>query len=141
MAIFLVGCGGATSDSKLQDIYKELDALDFKTQEEVANAEKVNADLAKIYVEPQLSRAKAFLNEMRQKEVKFVLKKIDYKRIDIINKNDETATLVVEYVTNGDVISLKDPKKTLETIKDNVNIIQIRMVKKDGNWLISEIEY
>lgn len=141
MALFLVGCGGATSDSNLKDIYKELDALDFKTQEEVANVEKVNADLAKIYAEPQLSRAKDYLDQMRQKGVKFVLKKVDYKRIDIINKSEETATLVVENVTNGDIVSLTDPKKTLETVKDNSNVLQIRMVKKGGNWLISEIEY
>ncbi|GAV25927.1 hypothetical protein ciss_18600 [Carboxydothermus islandicus] len=134
---FTQGCG-LKGESKLVKIYKELDLKDFKSQEVVADKKKSEQLAREVYVEPQLSRALKYLEYLRKNDTKFVLYKVDYKKIEIKEQKEDMAKLLVECEVTGDFFTIKYPEKKLDSLVAKPLKYDITLKKVNNRWYISD---
>ncbi|GAV22969.1 hypothetical protein [Carboxydothermus pertinax] len=137
MAITLQGCG-LKSESQLIKIYKNLDLKDYKCQELVADKNKSEQLAREIYIEPQLSKTLKYLEYLRKNDTKFVLYKVDYKKIEVKEQTDDTAKLLVESEVTGDFFTIKYPEKKLESLVARPLKYEITLKRVNNTWYISE---
>jgi len=137
LAIWTEGCG-LTEESKIVKIYKDLDLKDFKSQELVADKKKSEQLAREVYVEPQLSQALRYLEYLRKNDTKFVLYKIDYKKIEIKQQKTDTVKLLVESEVTGDFFTIKYPEKKLDSLVARPLKYEITLKRVNNNWYISE---
>lgn len=139
IAVLLTGCGKKVeTKSELVDIYKQLDAKDFEAQEQAADKAKANKLLKEIYVEPQLSNAIKYVDEMRNNHVRLELYDIKYTVTDVLEQTEDTAKLHVESQPRGDYFTISTPSNKLGPLEQDINYDVVLKKVKD-KWFISEI--
>ncbi|ABB13977.1 hypothetical protein [Carboxydothermus hydrogenoformans] len=134
---FTQGCG-LKRESKLVKMYKELDLKDFKSQELVGDKNKSEKLAREVYVEPQLSRVLKYLEFLRKNDTKFILYKVDYKKIEIKEQKDDMAKLLVESEVTGDFFTIKYPEKKLDSLVARPLKYEITLKKVNDKWYISD---
>jgi len=137
--ILSTGCGTKTvSKSELVDIYKKLDAIDFQAQavaEKKAEADKL---LKQIYVEPQLSKAIKYVDDMRANHVRLELYDIKYDKLDVLEQDEKTATVHVEATPRGDYFTISSPSNKLGPLEQGIKYdAKLKLV--NNKWFISDV--
>lgn len=139
VSILLSGCGKKVeSKSELVDIYKKLDAQDFKAQS--LSGDKAQADklLKEIYTEPQLSKAIQYVDEMRGNHVRLELYEVQYNKAEVLEQEATTAKLHIESKPRGDYFTISQPSNKLGPLEQDVNY-DVKIKKIGDKWLISEV--
>lgn len=139
LAIFVSGCGTKTvSKSELVDIYKKIDAIDFQAQ--AAAEKKAEADklLKQIYVEPQLSKAIKYVDDMRANHVRLELYEIKYDKLDVLEQDEKTATVHVEATPRGDYFTISSPSNKLGPLEQVIKY-DAKLKFVNNKWFITDV--
>jgi len=143
LAVILIGFNmkfQAETKADLITIFKELDALDYKMQGMVGEDKEIERLAREIYCKQQLKKVLSYLREMEEKGVRFKLDNVNYDSIEVLDYNNDMATLRVEAHTMGSYYSIEEPIKKVKDL-DITTSYQVTMFKEGDKWKISKIAF
>lgn len=139
IAVLLSGCGKKVeSKSELVEIYKKLDAKDYQAQSLAGDKAKANKLLKEIYVEPQLSKAIKYVNDMRANHVRLELYDVQYAKAEVLEQGEDAAKLHIESNPRGDYFTISTPSNKLGPLEQEIKY-DVKLKKIKDKWFISEV--
>lgn len=139
ITVLLSGCGKkVASKSELVDIFKNLDSLDFQAQSQSGNKATADKLLKQIYVEPQLSKAIKYVDDMRNNHVRLELYDIKYDTVDVLDRDENSCSIHVESSPRGDYFTLSTPSNKLGPLEQALKY-DLKLKKVGEKWYISDV--
>lgn len=138
LAVLMLVCvkvQGQTAEADIIQTFKELDQRDLKIQ----GSWNLNngGDYGEIYCDPQLSKVRKYLDELKDKGLLLKLGSVKYKTIKVLEYDKGAAVLLVESRYDGDYVDASTGEAFGKVGTDL--LCQVELSRKGQKWKISNI--
>lgn len=140
LAVALAGMGiciQAHIETSIIQTFKDLDKKDLAVQGSLDSENSENI-IRQIYCGRQLPKAMAYFKELKTKGLRLKLNSVEYKKIEVLDHDFNSAVLLVNSKYNGDYVTADSSQESMRKLGIDL-LCQVELAKESGDWKISNI--